>query len=341
MNIAAILRGLLCFAALFGAASAHADDFYKGKTITLFIGAPPGGTYDIYTRMFARHLGDFVPGNPSVIAESMPGAAGIRVANYLYNVAAKDGTALALSLNNIPLNEFSAPDQVKYHSEKFAWIGRGDAPTHALFTWSASGIHTIDDARKHEVLTGVTAPGTATEMYPTVANSLLGTRFKLISGYQGATGIDLAMENGEIEAIGSNAWDNYAVSKPDWIRDHKIVPLFQTTFERDPELPKDTPTFLELVKSDHDRDIVRLITQIEAVGFYLMGPPGMPPDRVEMLRQAFSKMVASPDFLADATALKLGVRAMSGDDLQKLVVDVLATPKDVIAAFNKAATPPR
>ena len=341
MKIAALLRVAFCFVALLGPTIAHADDFYKGKTITLFIGAPPGGTYDIYTRLFARHLGDFIPDNPSVIAESMPGAAGIRVANYLYNAAAKDGTALALSLNNIPLNEFLTPEQVKYHSDQFAWIGRGDAPTHALFTWSGSGIRTIDDAKKRPVLTAVTAPGTATEMYPSLANALLGTRFKLVSGYQGATGIDVAMENGEIEAIGSNAWDNYVVSKPDWIRDHKIIPLFQTTFERDPALPKDTPTFLELVAKEHDRAIVRLITQIEAVGLYLMGPPGMPADRVQMLRQAFGKMVASRDFLTDAKTLRLGVHPMSGDDLQNLVSTVLATPKDVVEAFSKAATPPR
>lgn len=341
MNIAAILCGLSCLIALLGTAPAHAEDFYKGKTITLFIGAPPGGTYDLYTRMFARHLGDFLPGNPSVIAQNMPGAAGIRAANYLYNAAPKDGTALALSLNNIPLNEFLAPDQVKYHSDQFAWIGRGDAPTHALFTWTASGIRTLADAKKRDVLTAVTAPGTATEMYPSLANALLGTHFKLVSGYEGATGIDVAMENGEIEAIGSNAWDNYVVSKPDWIRGHKVTPLFQTTFERDPELPRDTPTLLELVSNDRDRDIVRLITQIEAVGFYLMAPPGVSAGRVESLRQAFTKMVTSPEFLTDAETMRLGVHPLTGADLQKLVVDILATPNDVVAGFKKDATPPR
>ena len=339
MNIATVLRWLLLAMTLAGGA-AQAEDFYKGKTIIIAIGTPPGGVYDIYARLFVRHLGSFIPGNPNVIAQNMPGAAGMRVANYLYNAAPKDGTFLAVSLNNIPLNEFLSPNEVKYHSEQFTWIGRSDAPARVLFTWSASGIRTIADAKKREVLTAVTAPGTATEMYPSLANSLLGTRFKLINGYDGAAGTNIALERGEIEAVGANSWINIAITKPEWIQEHKISPLFQMTFARDPTLPPNTPTFLELVSSERDRDIVRLLTRIEAIGFYLMGPPEIPAERAEILRRAFAAMVASPDFVTDAKILGAGINPMGGDDLQKLVSDILTTPQDIVSAFKNAANPP-
>ena len=159
------------------------------------------------------------------------------------------------------------------------------------------------------------------------------------SATEGAAGVDLALERGEIEAIGANSWNNIEVTKPEWIRDRKIIPLFQMTFDRDPDLPQDTPTLLELVGNDHDRDIVRLLTRVEAIGFSLAGPPEVPVDRVEILRHAFAEMVASPDFMADAKTLGVGVDPMSRSDLQKLVAAILATPEDVVAGFKKAAMP--
>jgi tripartite-type tricarboxylate transporter receptor subunit TctC len=318
-----------------GPALAQTSDFYKGKQITLAVGAPPGGIYDLYGRLFARHLVNFIPGAPTAVVQNMPGAAGMRVANYLYNVAPRDGLTIAISLNSLPLNPFLAPAEVKYRSEKFNWIGRGDAPVHMLFTRSNSGIETIEDAKKREVLTAIIAPGTSTQMYPSLANALIGTRFKLIAGYEGSGGVNMALERGEVEAVGANSYINILVTKPEWIKEKKIRPLFQMTLARSKELP-DTPTLAELATTDIDRQAISFLVRTEEAGFYLIAPPETPADRVETLRKAFSGMVESAAFREEAKHLNFGVDPVDGAEMQKRIERVSATPAAVVERFKQA-----
>ncbi len=315
--------------------AARADDFYRGRSLTIAIGAPAGGIYDLYARLFGRHLPDFIPGAPTIVMQNMPGAAGIRAANYLYNAAPKDGSYIALALDNLPLNAFLAPGEVKYRIDMFNWIGRGDAPVHLLFSWGASGIQTFEDAKRRDVLTAMMAPGTSSEMYPALANNLAGARFKLISGYEGSGGVNLALERGEVEAVGANSWINISVTKPDWIAGNKIRPLFQIGAKRDPVLP-DTPTLLELVSGEEAKQIVEFLARGEEVGLYLIAPPGAPADRVAILRKAFDAMVADPAFIADAIQMHFEVHPLSGEELQKRAAIIATTPPDIVAKFKQA-----
>jgi tripartite-type tricarboxylate transporter receptor subunit TctC len=328
---------LVLLSALTG--GARADEFYKDKTLTILIGGPAGGTYDLEARLFGRHLAAFIPGAPNVVMQNMPGAAGIRAANYLYNAAMRDGSTIALSLDNLLLNQFLEPDQVKFRTEKFNWIGRGDRPTRLLYSWTKSGIHTIGDARTRTVLTGMTAPGTSSELYPALSNALLGTKFKLISGYEGASGMNLALERGEIEAVGANAWISLVLTQPAWIKSGKISLLFQTTLTRDPELPN-TPTFVELAPDKQSAAVIAFEARSEEIGFYLIAPPGVPADRVATLRAAFTQMAKSPDYLADAKKLNFGTKYMSGDSLQAIAQVEAETPDDIVDKFKRSSVNP-
>lgn len=304
------------------------------------MGAPAGAIYDLSARLYARHIAKFIPGAPQVVVQNMPGAAGIRAANFLFNAAPADGGTIALALDNLVLSQFLAPDEAKYRAERFQWIGRGDRPTRVTYAWSASGLRSLDDARKREVLTGVTAPGTSSEVYPMLANSLLGARFKLISGYEGAGGLNLALERGEIEAVGANSWVNLQITKPEWIQQGKIRPLFQTSLERDVDLA-DTPTMLELADTDARREVIRFHARSEEIGFYVIAPPNAPADRVEILRKAFTDMTRDAAYLADAKSGLMGTKAQSGREMQMIVEAVAATPPEVVARFKQAIAAPR
>ena len=322
------------------ATPASADDFYKGKILTVLVGTPAGGIYDITARLYGRHLPNFIPGTPTVVIQNVPGAAGIRAANLLFNASPKDGTTIALSLDNLLLNQFLTPDEVKFRAEKFNWIGRGDRPTRIVYSWSASGIKSVADAMKREVLTGMTAPATSSEMYPALANALLGTKFKLISGYEGAGGLNLALERGEIEVVGANSWVSLAVTKPEWIKDRKITPLYQTTLKRDPEIA-DTPTLLELAPNERAREIITFQSRSEEIGFYIIAPPDTPADRVEILRSAFASMARDAAYLAEAKSLAMGTNFMSGQALQDIALSEAATRKEIVDQFKVAASPIR
>ncbi len=331
------LASLLVFPLAHGAT---ADDFYKGKTLTILIGSPAGGIYDLTARLYGRHIAGFIPGAPTIVLQNVPGAAGIRAANLLYNASPKDGTTIGLSLDNLLLNQFLSPDEVKFRAEKFNWLGRGDRPTRIVYSWSSSGVRSIEDAKKREVLTGMTAPGTSSEMYPALANALIGAKFKLISGYEGAGGMNLALERGEIEAVGANSWVSLVVTKPEWVQGRKITPLFQTTLKRDPELA-DTPTLIELAPTDQARSVITFQARSEEIGFYLIAPPETPADRVEILRSAFTAMARSPGYLAEAKSLTMGTNFMSGRELQDIAISEAATPTATVEQFRVAASPRR
>jgi tripartite-type tricarboxylate transporter receptor subunit TctC len=303
-------------------------EFYKGKTITITIGFNPGGNYDFVGRLVSRHIGKQLPGNPNGVGVNMAGAGSFRAANYLFNAAPKDGTMLGIVSSSIAIEEALGTKGVNYKSAEFNWIGRVSFILQVLTTYGNSKTRRIEDALTNETPMAGTGPGSPSEGYPKVLNGVLGTRFKVVSGYRSSTEGMLAMEKGEVDG-GLPSWNNIKRSRTHWIAEKKAYPLVQFVFERHPDLPN-VPTSVELAKTPADRAVLAFYTSSEELGRSIIAPPGVPADRIKLLRQAFDAMLKDKAFLAEVEKTKLEFNPLSGETMQKLVADTAATPKDVI-----------
>ena len=317
---------LACLA--FGPARAESvDAFYRGKTIDLVVGYSPGGSYDLYGRLVARFLGDRIPGKPKVIVRNMPGG-GSRVATrYVYAIAPQDGTVIGTADQALPVEQAMGDKLINSDISKLQYIGSPTVDNNTVATWSASGVMTIDDAKSREVPIGTTGGSTTSTQYPKALNALVGTRFKIISGYPGGNDISLAMERGEVLGRGSNAWDSWKATRPDSIRDHKISILVQIGVSKAPDL--DAPLMVDLARNDDDRAVMTLLSASTGIGRPFFVGRNVPRDRVEALREAFAAVMADKEFVAAAAEQRLGVAPVSGDALQTLVAEILATPPTV------------
>jgi tripartite-type tricarboxylate transporter receptor subunit TctC len=316
---------------------AAAQDFYAGKTITIIVGSATGGSYDLYSRLVARHLGKHIPGNPTVIVQNMPGANSRLMAGYVYEIAPKDGTTLGAPLNTVPLNQMLEPQTTKFNAAEFNWIGAVSSPANVLVTWHTSGVKTLDDAQKKETLIGATTPGTTQEMYPLMANNLFGAKFKVVTGYKASTEINIAMERGEVAGRGANTFLAYRFQNPDWIRDKKINFIFQMTEVRDPLMP-DVPTLLEYAKTDEQKKIIAVMVTTETIGRPLLAPPGVPAERVALLRKALTDVVKDSEFLAESEKAQLEISPVPGEKLQAMVKNLVATPSDIVEKYKQAVS---
>ena len=315
-------------------ARAQADtSFYKGKVIYLLIGVPPGGTVDLEARLIARHLGAFIPGNPTVVAQNMVGAGGIVMANYLNAVAPRDGTAIAILPDTLVVSQAVGVQNIRFDTSKFSWIGSATPRTHSvMIAWYTSGVHTIEEARHTQLLTGASAKGAHVYTVPALLNEFLGTQFKIIPGYQGVTSGLLAMERGELNSAGTT-WEEFKIQKPDFIRDKKSLSWSRTA--RLPRNLPDVPTIQELAHNDADRQAIALLLAGETIGRPLAAPPGIPDDRLQTLRAAFAAMTTSPAFITDAANTRTEAKPISGDTIEQTIARVLATPKGVVDRARK------
>jgi len=314
-----------CGAAL-ASSSAGADpiaDFYAGKTINLYIAFPPGGGYDIYTRLVTRFMTTHIPGKPLIVPKNMPGGGSRVAAGYVYNIAPKDGTTLATVSQSLPLEQAMDPDP-KFDISRFIWIGNPVVDNNVAVTWHASGIATIDDAKQREVVVGSTGAD-ASSQYPKVMNAVLGTKFKIVSGYPGTNEMNLAMERGETMGRGSSSWASWRATKPDWLRDKKINILVQIGLKKNDELP-DVPLLMDLATNEADRTLLRLISAPIPIGRPLLTTPDVPDERVKMLRGAFDVTMKDADFLNEAQKARFDIAPLSGVELQKIVTDIAQTP---------------
>jgi tripartite-type tricarboxylate transporter receptor subunit TctC len=311
-----------------------ATDFYAGKTINLYIGYGPGGGYDTYGRLVARHLGHHLAGSPLVVPQNMPGAGGFKVANYLYQVAPQDGTALALAAEAVALEQTLGGPGIEYDASRLNWIGRMASTASIFFTWHTSAVKNIEDARKFESAFGSTGITGITGYTPRALNKLAGTRFKVVTGYNGSADVMLAMERGEIDG-GFALWPEFKNQKPDWLSGNKINILYLVAAQRAPDLPA-VPTTGELGKTAEGRDVLRLLGSTTEVGRALFGTRDEPAERTAELRAAFAKMVQDPAFLQDADKSGLRIDAMSGEDLQKAVAAVTSAPKNLVEKAKEA-----
>ena len=325
---------LLPFVLLSLAASpAVAQDFYKGKTITFVIGTAVGGGYDSYSRLIATHIGQHLPGRPAVVPQNMPGAAMIRATNYLYNEAPHDGTVIGMIDQAMYLNQILGVPQLRADVRKFNWIGRLVSNSAVLYAWHTAAVKKIEDAYTHELIVSTT--GSASRLNWLMLDNLLGLRLKLINGYQGSADSRLAMERGEIQAL-SQPWSALKTEAGTWLAEKKINLLLQTGADKNAELPQ-VPRMIDLARNADEAAILQLFSSPSTVGRSVLAPPGLPAERVAMLRRAFDEAIKDPALLADAKRQKLDLDPMSGEDLQAAIVGKGALPDPLVAKAREIA----
>jgi tripartite-type tricarboxylate transporter receptor subunit TctC len=327
----AILRSLLAAAAAMMIAplayGQPAEPFFARKTITIYVGYTPGGSYDLYARLVARHLGKHVPGNPTVVAQNMPGAGSMKAANYVYQVAPKDGTALGVVVESASLEQVLGNSAVAYDAAKFTYVGRVATSNNVFMQWHASKVQSIADSQKIESTLAGTGPGSIAETIPRLFNAIIGTKFRLVSGYPASTEGMLAMERGEVDGTGSS-WAAVFVTKQNLLKENKIRIILQTQPERHPDLP-DAPSITEYGNTPEDRQVTALYASGSGVGRSVIGPPDIPADRLKILRDAFNAMVKDPEFVADIKKLNIELDPLSGERVQDLITRTLAVPASV------------
>ena len=322
---------LACAALLAPDASASAqgvEQFYRGKTINFVIGNAAAGAPDVYARLVARHIGNYIPGNPKVIARNMPGAGGLVAANHVFNVAPQDGTTLGLMAPTLPLEETLGVAAAKYKASQFNWIGRIATSPNITFLSATSQVQTIADAFDKVSVLGATARSSTNTVFPLILNSLLGTKFKIVLGYEGTAAAMIALERGEVEGM-SATYDGLQSQRPDWLASRKVNIVVQYLLRRHPGMPN-VPTAVEVAKTAEQALILRTVSGTSEIGKFVLSTPGVPPDRVAALRSAFDEMVRSPDFLAEADKLRIEIGPLPGAALQKIVVEMQAISPEVI-----------
>jgi tripartite-type tricarboxylate transporter receptor subunit TctC len=283
---------------------------------------------------------DHIPGKPGdMLPVNMPGAGGIKAAEYMATVAPKDGTVLGIVSQGLPMYQALALGKpMKADMKTLGWIGNMSTSNQTLVVWHTSPVKTLDDAKKRVTPVGSSGAGSISVQLPAVYNNVLHTKFKIIFGYPGGAEMNLAMERGEIEGRGTNTWSAWTATHSDWIHDRKIVPLIQVGLKKEPELPN-VPLLIDLAKNDKEKAILQYVTHAVAVGRPIATTPGVPPARLEALRAAFQATVKDPAFVADAKRQKLDVNTMDGDQLQEIVASLFDTPADVKTEVKNALEP--
>jgi tripartite-type tricarboxylate transporter receptor subunit TctC len=313
-------------------------DFYKGKQIRIIVRTTTGTDYDAYSRLLGRFMGKHIPGHPSMIVQNMTGGGGIIAANYMAEVAPHDGTVIGIVSQGLAIDQaLEKSKQLKADLRKFNWIANVNFSNQLLAVWHTSPTKTIEDAKKRETTIGTTGAGSASVQYPSFYNNVVGTKFKIVFGYQSGAYIDLAMERGEVEGRGTNPYSSYMAGHPDWIPGKKLIPLVQAGLEKEPELPN-VPLILDLPVPARDKALLEFMARGATVGRPLATTPGVPAERVAALRKAFQDTVKDPDFLAAAAQEKLQVRPQSGQKIAEIIFGLLDAPADVRARMKVALT---
>src|SRR5262249_37343772 len=303
--------------------------FYKGKQLRMIVGSAVGGGYDLFARIVARHLVNHIPGNPNIIVQNQPAAGGIVMVNQLYGQGPKDGTVIGVPINGVPTAPLLQAG-TQFDPTKLIWIGSTNREAYVAFVWHTVPVESIAELTRREVVVGATTPGTTMVDFPLLVNGVLGTRFKVVRGYQGTPQINLAIERGEVQGMGGLGWASVKAQTPHWIAEKKIKVLAQYGLKRHSELA-DVPTMLELAKSDADRQAMTMLFARTEYGRPYFLPPEVPAERVAALRRAFDATMTDPTFIAEAAKLQFDVDPLTGEQVQALVAQLMATPRDVVA----------
>ena len=314
------------------AAPAHADDFYAGKQITLIVGAGVGGGYDLQARLTSRHLGKHIPGNPTIIVQNVPSR--LAAANMMFSSAVKDGTTIALLQRGVLLAKLIYPSGVRYEIEKFHWLGSLNSEVAVTLAWHTAPFKTTQDLFDKELIVGGIT-GVDPETTPKLYNSLIGTKFKVVTGYNSTAQIALAMERGEVQGIADWSWSSVKAVRPQWLKDKQVTILLQGALKNEPELGK-LPNALDFIKNEADRKVLELHFTQKTAARPLVAPPEVPPERIATLRKAFEDLAKDKDFLAEADKLKIEIDFVPGSEIDKIVAQVAATPPEVAERYAKA-----
>jgi tripartite-type tricarboxylate transporter receptor subunit TctC len=251
----------------------------------------------------------------------MPGAVGLQAANWLATQAPRDGTVLHMIMQNMSAHQALGGHGVEFDTRRFFWIGNTTDSPNVINSWHTTGVRTIEEVKTKELIVGAPGTATASVYYPKVMNALVGTRFKIVSGYPGGNDVNLAMERGEVGGRGANSWASWKSTRPQWIAENKIHILVQIGLKRHPDLPN-VPLLTELAANEEDRQVLAFISAETGITRAVVTTPDVPPERVEALRRAFDATMKDPEFLADAQRIKITVNPMSGEDLEKLVAEI-------------------
>jgi tripartite-type tricarboxylate transporter receptor subunit TctC len=335
MRRALFLGLLMLLASLPARAEDGVADFYRGRTVNVIVGYSAGGGYDTYTRILARHLGKHIPGNPTIVVQNMPGAGSLKLANYLYNVAPKDGATIGIFSRGMAMEPLIGMSNTQFDSSKFAWLGSGTSEVSVFVVWHAAPIKTFQDMLEKPFTVGGEGSGSDPDIYALLLKNAFGAKLKLISGYPGTAEVAIALERGEVDSRASWSWSSLKTLKPDWIRDKKVIFPVQLNLTRGKELP-DVPLILQFAKTEAQRQMLKLVLTRQEMARPYAAPPGVPEERKAALRKAFDETWADPELLAEMKARGQEVNPVSGADVDKLVAELYATPKDVVAETRKA-----
>lgn len=331
-----VITALAAFAASGPIAQAQSpEEFYKGKVVELVVGTSPGGGYDLYGRLVGRAIGRHIPGAPVIVVKNMPGAGHLKMTNWLYNAAPRDGTVMGTAPQAIAIEQALGTEGIQYDARRFTWIGRVAPVVEVTYTWHTSATKTLEDARKRETVMGGSGAASPTVFYLKALNQLAGTRFSIIPSYPSNNETNLAMMRGEVEG-GSKAWASMKVDNADWLRDKKVNILVQYADARDKDLP-DVPLMMELGRNEDERSALQLFALGNAMGRSIMATPGIPADRVAALRKAFMATMTDPELVAFTSERKIDFGpALTGEELEKLVERTLAVSPAVVTLAKQA-----
>ena len=333
MSVCGGTCGVAALVALLSALPARAEgpaEFYKGKNVELYIGYSVGGAYDLYTRVLARHLGKHIPGNPTIVPKNLEGAGSLRLANWLYNVGAKDGTVIGTIGRGTAFDPLLGSRGAQFQADKFTWIGSANNEVSVCVSWKTSGISKFADVFEHELIVGGTGQAADTDQFPRILNGVLGTKFKIVSGYPGGNDVTLAMERGEVQGRCGWSWSSVLSTHKRWFDDGSITVLVQMSLNKHAGLP-DVPLVMDFAKTDEQKQIFKLIFARQLMGRPYLAPPRVPNDRANALRDAFMRTMEDPEFLGEAEAAQLEINPVSGEQIEKLVIELYKTPRPVAA----------
>jgi tripartite-type tricarboxylate transporter receptor subunit TctC len=322
------MRPWLAFGVLALLCQPAAAQDLSGKSVSLLIGFGPGGGYDLWGRTVARHIGKHLPGKPSVVPQNMPGAGSYVAASHIYGGAPKDGTVFGIIARDAALGPLSNAPGARFDATKMSWLGSPTREHNACIANSSAKVKKAEDLRTHELVLGDTGPGTGTRSYPKVLNDLLGYKFKLVSGFRSSVDVFLAMERGEVDGI-CESLDSIMQRKPDWIPNKVVNVLLQAGAESRPEL-KGVPNVLTLARNAEEKQVLEFLYAGQDIGRPFVAPPDLPPDRLKMLRDAFSATMKDPEFVSDVQRSKLDLEPEDGEHIAALIAKIYATPKPII-----------
>lgn len=335
------IAGLAAGALAASQAMAQGADFYAGKSMTMLIGAAPGGGYDVYARTIIRHLGRFIPGSPEIVPRNMVGAGSATAAAAIYTTAPKDGTWIGAIFPGVIIGPILEPKTTSlFDPTKFIYLGSADSGTRVCITGINSKVKTFKDAQQQKTIMGASAAGGSTRDYSHMLNHVAGAKFEIVSGYKGTADLFLAIERGEVDGMCGLDWSSLKSQRPDWLRDNKINILTQTALDQEPELTKlGVPMMWDFVKADLDRKAGELVVSQQIFGRPYVLPPGTPEAQVKILREALMKTLADKQFLAEAEKARLDIAPSTGEAVQELVTRIFATTPDVVERAKAVIRP--